>query len=66
MNDDGDNIDFGGSQASGKISLASSEKRQQAGEDNSGAQITVTGTTTKSVSITGALANEKIYLYLLR
>ena len=37
-----------------------------AGEDNSGAQITVTGTTTKSVSITGALANEKIYLYLLR
>ena len=37
-----------------------------AGEDNAGAQLTVTGTTTKSVSITGALANERIHLYLLR
>ena len=37
-----------------------------AGEDNAGVQLTVTGTTTKSVSITGALANERIHLYLLR
>lgn len=36
------------------------------GEDNAGADVTVTGTTTKSVSITNALANQKIYLYLLR
>ena len=36
------------------------------GEDNAGAEVTVTGTTTKSVSITNALANQKIYLYLLR
>jgi len=37
-----------------------------AGEDNTGAQITVTGTTTKTVNIANALANARIYLYLLR
>ena len=37
-----------------------------AGEDNTGAQITVTGTTTKTINIANALANARIYLYLLR
>ena len=37
-----------------------------AGENNTGVEISVTGTTTKTVTLSNALANEKIFLYLLR
>jgi len=37
-----------------------------AGEANTGVEISVTGTTTKTVTLSNALANEKIFLYLLR